>query len=307
LTKRTTNPHPHLDGALALIRHRGAWNFTAPISLSILFYVRSLLIDEAFRSGAPLPKDVQSWSSLVPENEQLPGFRLDTINLDLANLKAASFSAINSPPTKFRSSQIQSTIKDAVSIDHRLAEWGDNVPETWIPVRVSVPSECIPHTLQLYQDYCDIYKAIFLASLWNKLRLSQIEAKYTLLSLLSQLPRTFSNVALIESCQHGIQTLADDICATVPYYIGDRMKPGRAGDRDVKYPHAPGRPPTPDHYQSGPTMGGWSLLAPLGTLTRMNIRLREGQRQWIGGQMARIARVYNITKIGPGPKKTVVN
>lgn len=44
LRTRTTNPHPHLDGALALIRHRGARSFQTPVSRSILFYVRSLLV-----------------------------------------------------------------------------------------------------------------------------------------------------------------------------------------------------------------------------------------------------------------------
>jgi hypothetical protein len=44
LAKRVINTHPHLDGALALIRHRGPHDFKTTVSRQILYYVRSLLV-----------------------------------------------------------------------------------------------------------------------------------------------------------------------------------------------------------------------------------------------------------------------
>lgn len=300
LRKRTTNPHPHLDGALALIRHRGPQSFQDPVSRSILFYVRSLLIDEAFKDGSSVPSDVQEWEEVMPEYEKIPGIRLDSINLDLANLKAATVSLIQTPPSESRETQIQQLVKEATDIDRRLSQWPDSIPDTWLPIRVSTKEDLSP-TLQLYQDYCDVYRTLFMCSLWNKLRISQILVRSVVLSLLDHQPPTFANNSRREGCQNGIQQLADDMCASVPYYLGDRMRPGRAGEPGINYPRVPGRPPIMDHYQTGPTMGGWSLLIPLGTLTRMKIRLREGQTQWLLGQMARTARIYNINMTKPTP------
>lgn len=44
LAKRTNSAQPHLDGALALIRHRGPRDFKTSVSRQILYYVRSLLV-----------------------------------------------------------------------------------------------------------------------------------------------------------------------------------------------------------------------------------------------------------------------
>jgi hypothetical protein len=41
---KDNSQHTHLHGALALIRHRGAANFTGTLSLAVLLYVRSLVV-----------------------------------------------------------------------------------------------------------------------------------------------------------------------------------------------------------------------------------------------------------------------
>jgi hypothetical protein len=48
-TKKTVSAQAHLDGALALIRHRGVGNFKSEVSRALLYYVRSVLV-------SPLPQ-----------------------------------------------------------------------------------------------------------------------------------------------------------------------------------------------------------------------------------------------------------
>ena len=189
-----------------------------------------------------------------------------------------------------------------MDVDMRFYKWSQSVPENWDPIRITRDGNMSPG-LQLYQDYCDVYSTVFLSTLWNKLRISQIQVKSIMLSCLAKLPPTPSNLADQDICRQAIQQLADDICAGVPFYLGDRIKAGRTGDGCVTYPCVPGRPPIKDHYHTGPTMGGWSLLLPLVTLTKMRIPLRNGQRGWIAGQMARTARIYNIANFPSGPPK----
>ena len=44
MSLKDNSQNAHLNGALALIRHRGAMNFTGTLSLAILLYVRSLVV-----------------------------------------------------------------------------------------------------------------------------------------------------------------------------------------------------------------------------------------------------------------------
>jgi hypothetical protein len=43
-TKKIPSPQAHLDGALALIKHRGVGNFKGEVSRGMLYYVRSILV-----------------------------------------------------------------------------------------------------------------------------------------------------------------------------------------------------------------------------------------------------------------------
>lgn len=250
------------------------------------------------RNGTFVPPDVETWINVVPESEQLPVHRLDTITLELANLRASLNSlvkpSIQSSLSDYRMTRISELVDEAISIDTQLYDWTDSLPSSWVPIRITRDNYIKP-TLQLYHDYCDTYITFFLASVWNKLRLTIIEARIVILTCLSVQPQDDPSITIQQQYYiKSIQQLADDICASIPFYLGDRMKPGRAGDGNVTYPCAPGRPQVTDHYQGGPTMGGWGILQPLGQLAKMPIRLRDGQRGWIAGQMARTARIYNI-------------
>jgi hypothetical protein len=244
-----------------------------------------------------MPRGVETWSEIAPDSDQIPSIRLDTINVDLANMQAYTLQLLKntemSPGVRF--SRLMQTINYLSDIDDRLTAWARSLPPTWVPIRVS-GKEYIPPNIPsagLYQPHCDIYTSIFISGLWNRQRISSLRTKYLIISCLAQQQASVMNIKQREACQLGIQQNVDYICASVPFHIGDRMQPE---DKNVHYPHAPGRPVTKDHYQSGPAMGGWTLLQPLGAVWGMKIKLRDGQKQWIGGQMARIARIYGIRR-----------
>lgn len=244
-----------------------------------------------------MPRGVETWSELAPDSDQIPSVRLDTINVDLANMQAYTLQLLQdvTMPPGVRFSRLMQTTIYLSDINDRLAAWSRELPSSWVPIRVSGKEYIPPNIPQagLYQPHCDIYTSIFISSLWNRQRLSQIRARSLILSCLAQQAATPSNMKQREACQLGIQQAVDYICASVPFNIGDRMQPQ---DKIVHYPHAPGRPVPKDHYQTGPAMGGWSMLQPLGALWGMKLKLRDGQKQWITGQMARIARIYGIRR-----------
>jgi hypothetical protein len=71
-----------------------------------------------------------------------------------------------------------------------------------------------------------------------------------------------------------IQHLVGDICACIPFHLGDRIKTGSIGDKKVAYPHAVGEEVRESHYQMAPVQGGeFQLLGPLGMLLEMGTRV----------------------------------
>lgn len=257
-------------------------------------------IEEALQNNTRVPDEVLQWSEVFDDSAQLPIVRLDSINLDLANLRSSTSHMVRWPePDQYiRAAQTQHVLSAALGIERRLNAWRDSIPESWTPTRIC-GDQNIPPSVQkagLYQQHCDVYRILFLVLIWNKYRQSRIEVTRIILFCLNENPRS-DNLLQRESYQNIIQQLVDDVCASIPFLLGDRTQPGNPGDPKVKYPQVPGRPPTRDHYQIALTMGGWSIMGPIVSLLKQDIKMRDGQRKWLADQMVRTARIYRISKI----------
>ncbi|KAF4638024.1 hypothetical protein G7Y89_g40 [Cudoniella acicularis] len=284
-------------GALALIKHRGLNGFKSDISQGLLFDVRGQLIEKAYRDSQPLRDDVYSWKNIAEDSDLPPGVRLDTICMDVANLNASVVRLMQDQGEKnSHQTGIFPLLVQAAEIESRLAAWSTSIPSFWRPIAVHGPN-CISPGIQragLYQQYCDVYPSITASGIWNKYRLAKIRVQRSILSLLSQHEQTASNLAQQDLSQGRIQLEVDNICASIPYHLGDRTRPGRIGDKSIRYPHPPGISVPDIHYLRGLALGGFVLLNPLGAVLEMDLKLREGQREWIGGQLMRTFRVYNL-------------
>ena len=193
---------------------------------------------------------MSQWSELFDDSAQIPGVRLDSINLDLAHLRssASHLLRLSELDVFSHASQTEHLVATAINIDRRLNAWRESVPKSWTPTRV-FGSQYIPPSVQkagLYQQYCDVYPGLFHVTLWNKYRQSLIEVTRIIVKCLDKIPSSF-NLAQQEACRNNIQRLVDDTCASIPFFLGDRTQPGNPGDPLIKYPQAPGRPLVKDH------------------------------------------------------------
>ena len=88
--------------------------------------------------------------------------------------------------------------------------------------------------------------------------------------------------------------MVDDICASLPFALGTKTF-GGPGDREgIEFPYNSTQKVSEDHRRAAAALGGWHLLEPLKTSLRTTSCLREGQKEWIKGQMARIWRIYSL-------------
>lgn len=98
----------------------------------------------------------------------------------------------------------------------------------------------------------------------------------------------------IQSTLSAIQSLATDICATVPFFLGSQTTPVQLNPNLVEYPEADGRGVTSAHRHAAPLLGGWYILAYLGHICAPGLGLSEEQLGWIQGQMRRALRIYTF-------------
>ena len=96
------------------------------------------------------------------------------------------------------------------------------------------------------------------------------------------------------------QEMADDICASVPFSLGTKVQ-GGPGDRDgVEYPYVGTQRVSEQHRRAASALGGWHLLEPMRTCVRTRAdSVRDGQVDWIKGQMQRIGKIYALQSSTP--------
>ena len=139
-----------------------------------------------------------------------------------------------------------------------------------------------------YHENCDIYTDIIVCSTWNSYRVSRVKVLTVLAELSS--PSSAELVPTLEK----MQELADDICASVPFSMGDRIRPSPLYSMEANYPTIAGRPLKEHHHRTAAAFGGWYLLGPMKEMMRVGRWLRPGQMAWIGTQLQRLATVYDV-------------
>ena len=289
--QRTKNPH--MNGTTALIESRRKKPATDEISQRLILGTRTQLLGRAVSNVESVPSVVSTWSEVTSALPTTPTFRLDEFNIKLANLQALASRLTND--SEILKDHVDRILKQANELDQQFSSWTENLPTDWIPTKVSGP-ECIPQSVRdtgLYQDSCDIYKSIFVANTFNSYYSSRIKLQLTIITCLERLDsnssrRSMAAVLLV------IQDLADTICASIPFHLGDRIATGRIDDRSVRFPSVGERTYPEGHHAASGAFGGFFLCAQLFGLLSPGVPLRSGQKQWIGGQIGRIKRICNI-------------
>ena len=216
----------------------------------------------------------------------------------LVNLRL-EWDALNTGSLPSQSS-ISHILSKAQTLDTHLSTWTDKVPENWIPI----PATHIPESVRaagLFQNHCDCYTDVCVASVWNLYRDTRIAVLNIVLSCLRLLPNDNINTSCERTIEDSVQTtltaintLAADICGTIPYFLGSQTSPVLFNPNMVEYPEAEGREITSAHRQTAPLLGGWYVLSYLGHLSVPGLGLNEEMLVWIKGQMGRVLRLYGF-------------
>ncbi|KAL8951559.1 MAG: hypothetical protein Q9222_002469 [Ikaeria aurantiellina] len=281
---------PHMGGSKALIEQRRKLPVRSEISQKILLGTRTMVLGNAMRSREPVPPELLGWTSKMKNIPQTATTELEEIDLEVANLQASAQPHMTDEKTA------SAILAKANELDERLVAWLTSIPEDWVPTFVW-NTESIPQSVWdagLYQAHCTIHKSIFIASILNGYYCSRIKVQRILLACLQHINSEASGVARTNAC-NVVQDMADALCASVPYFLGDRVKVLRFDDRTPQYPRIGSEATPREHYDTAAAYAGIFLTQKLSELLPPGLPLRAGQWAWVLGQMQRVKRIYLAT------------
>ena len=132
------------------------------------------------------------------------------------------------------------------------------------------------------------------ACIWNYYRMGRIQLNQTMIQLLNfaQIPDTEQLDLRRYNHYATIQRMIDDICASVPYTIGNRQ--ALTGFEDIQYLHHSGE----TDFNAAKSELYWkahgTLLAPLLTCLQVD-SISDTQRLWINAQILRVNQILRRT------------
>ncbi|KAL8665984.1 MAG: hypothetical protein Q9168_007579 [Polycauliona sp. 1 TL-2023] len=287
-------PHnsPHIRGSAALIQNRRGLPVNSKTSQATLLGVRSRIVGDALKKREPISANVLNWTTSTQNSLRTPEMELEEINVEVANLQV--FALELEKQFMGMAASAPDLLAKANELDETLVSWEANLPDDWVPTCIWDP-EAIPPSVRnagLYQDHCTIHKDMWTADSLNVYCCSRIKTGLVMIKCLEHENDPAANITRINT-QNTLQALADTICASVPYHLGDRAEIRRIDDKSVRYPEVKSIA-TPDaHYIAAAAYGGMFLMKRLVDLLKLGPYLRAGQLPWILGQMGRIKKIYS--------------
>lgn len=270
---------------LIAVRHDMVRSLSVPASHRTL---TNSQIGKALAHSMPVDDAPEIWDDPSEDMPYNPATSLDFIGRDTANLLARAAEHGLPSNADFWDHEIHTGIfLEAKALDARYAQWAEQVPTEWLPF--SVPRELIPQEIidaGVNGDYCHIYSDTSVCSTWNTWRVQHIR----ILSLMADYEETEAKYDAVLR----IQRLADDIHASVPFMLGNKVKPSWMHTMDIVYPSIPGHSVPASHYQSAAAYGGHTLWVPMRTILDFGRYMRGDQILFTIEQFQRIGRLYGV-------------
>lgn len=187
-------------------------------------------------------------------------------------------------------------LEELIDLDDNFENWVEGLPKLWKYETLTGMKGWLGENA--YEDAAHVYMGMWLTSLWNSYRMLRVALNISMLRLLEHISKTWPSCKLghrLASCKFTLRQLANDVCASVPYLVGDSGT--STSDTAVRYPNMEGLWDSELHarecQRSG--IGPVSLIFPLLFCLRILI-LPPQQRLWIQDQLARL---QHLIKSGP--------
>lgn len=217
-----------------------------------------------------------------------PKVVLSSIASEIVHLRQTWEHMLHQPQDE---AHIKKILHKANEIDINLVSWTHWLPEHWTPVAATMIPESI-RKAGMYRNRCDCYADMWIAVTWNTFRDCRILVQRIILRCLSMTRSLDPDGRRVSAITLTLHKLAEDVCASVPYFLGDQLESVRMKSGLVTYPWSEVRPVTQTHSMSAPLMGSWHIFPFLKNLGCSDLDLPPAQYQWIQDQINRCLVIY---------------
>ncbi|KAH8803513.1 hypothetical protein F5884DRAFT_805746 [Xylogone sp. PMI_703] len=279
----------HIRGATQILYLRGKEQLQTNTGYKIFTQLRTQIMIHALQQHTRIPDFITQWSlaNLQHEaGEDLALSKLCQLSIRVCNLRATLSSLYD-----FTNSH--AVISAALELDSALEIWATENPYSYDTVPLKTRSNSV------FADYYHVYPSIQTATTWNSYRSVRIILNSLLLPQIEHLinedpipiednfrdPLSASNKyrTFILRSRNILVELAQEICASVPFYLGDST----LSDTGSNCLHSP----TPC------AAGGYFLLWPL-FVAACTSMVSEVMRTWVIEQLKMITDVMGIKQAG---------
>ncbi|KAL9058703.1 MAG: hypothetical protein Q9162_001571 [Coniocarpon cinnabarinum] len=296
------NYRRHLDGAVALLRHRGQSQFQDETSLQLFQTARMQMIHTYLIHSRPIPDFApdKDWLADTTEQELFPN-AIVKLSLDLAALRAQAMTAFSSAePEPFLISEL---IQSTIALDEEAGVRYDQLSDDWYP-RV-LPCFCQEHEDCSVDAPCPSDVPIEKANIWLGNPVIHVYGSMTTAHHVMNyyIVRMFAS-ALMMRCLHWLaerglavegedqyrlagvklQQVVDNICYSVPYHTESHLFNTSTSESVEE---------AASTFGFTPKQGAYFILTPLYFASLVE-SIPEVQRAWLRGQMTRLSREYGL-------------
>lgn len=313
-------PGKHKQGALALVKHRGPSNYATELGRELVSATRHTLLHHALAFRAPLPPEAEQYFE-HPSVSNSRVKQLDLLAISLANAQSRFWTLRRKRAFRndldHRSHSYEEVIAEALRINEHFAAWKRGITDShWLPKYVW--REEILSTIKdagFYGDRCAVWADLAFANIWNIYHIRQLLTLQMIRQAYADepnLPEDTASRAILSMANSEMQASVDAICETVPHHLGDTVVPTNPiYSQEINFPYKVMTDPQTGRTTTIPTMdsvykpraaaaGGWMIFAPLIAVCRLAepeddaapLTLREGQLDWIKGQIKRLQTIF---------------
>jgi hypothetical protein len=238
--------------------------------------------------NSPTVPTTKIWPLSQPVPSSGPRPLLASAASEIVNLRLQWEEIVETPSKR---ATVTSLLTKALEIDTKLAAWTHLVPSHWTPVAASI----IPQSVRnagIYNNRVDCYTDMWIASTWNLYRDCRILVQSIILNCLRMSPSHDPQGLKTMMATATAHRLAEEICASVPFFLGSQLESVRMKMGLVEYPFAETRPATHTHRQIAPLMGAWFVLPCLKNLQAGSLGLPSEEIEWLNEQIDRVRVIY---------------
>ncbi|KEQ90791.1 hypothetical protein AUEXF2481DRAFT_44840 [Aureobasidium subglaciale EXF-2481] len=308
----------HHLGALALVREFGRRESWSNLAVQFVAYILHVDVAAAIREHRRVHPELCRWSTIITASSLDPDSHLDALGIQVADIQFR----ISSLSEGLSSMATDALLNEVQKFDDCLILWHDRVCQSWGPFQWFKEQATVP-PIQTFDKVCHVYTSIRAARLLNIWRSYRLTLSYLSLQIINgqQHSRTrdvdestrteVTSFLLVKR----IQQLVDGVCASVPFFLGNRTKIGTVHDFDDpawKFPTChdlfevydmhdqpaklKGLESPSTHMSHAIAMGVWLVMGNLTQLAAfflmdenlaLLLPLRSGQLMWICQQYLR--------------------